>query len=248
MKILKYILLSTSVLAISGHALADSIVTVHDVRTGHERSIEQAQTLAQLVTEPSLMNSVWWPGALIATPSASSQARAQYQAAMTQLAAWKAQADPQQAASIAAVEAQLRKVRVAGRQFVSLDPDIVRVNAAHNPRLTGDYMLWVSGRPDTVTVMGVLNGAGPQPWQAGKSIRQYLQGHARLTGADKNIAVVIRPDGSTQTAPVAYWNSRHIEAEPGSLIWVGFSSWALPREFASLNERLISVLTRRIPE
>ncbi|WP_236127712.1 capsule biosynthesis GfcC family protein [Cedecea colo] len=248
MKSLKYILLSAVMLAFSGHALADSIVTVHDTRNGHERFIKQAQTLAQLVTEPSLIDSVWWPGALIAMPSASMQAQAQYQAAMKQLAAWKAQAVPQQAATIAAVEAQMRTVRVAGRQFVSLDPDVVRLNAAHNLQLTGDYTLWVGGRPDTVTVMGALDGAGPQPWQAGKSIRQYLQGHARLAGADKNVAVVIRPDGSTQTAPVAYWNSRHIEAEPGSLIWVGFSSWALPREFASLNEHLISVLTRRIPD
>jgi hypothetical protein len=59
---------------------------------------------------------------------------------------------------------------------------------------------------------------------------------------------VIAPSGQTRQVPIAYWNQRHVEVEPGSIIWLGFSSWSLPWGQSDLNDRMISVLTHRIPD
>jgi len=48
--------------------------------------------------------------------------------------------------------------------------------------------------------------------------------------------------------PVAYWNRRHYEPQPGSILFVGFSSWTLPSAYADLNQQIVSVLTHRIPD
>lgn len=51
----------------------------------------------------------------------------------------------------------------------------------------------------------------------------YLSGQNLLSGADRSYAWVVYPDGRTQKAPVAYWNKRHVEPMPGSIIYVGLA-------------------------
>lgn len=58
----------------------------------------------------------------------------------------------------------------------------------------------------TITLLGAVSGAGQLPWQAGRSVTDYLQDHPRLAGADKNNVMVITPEGETVVAPVALWN------------------------------------------
>ena len=48
----------------------------------------------------------------------------------------------------------------------------------------------------------------------------YLSGQNLLSGADRSYAWVVYPDGRTQKAPVAYWNKRHVEPMPGSIMYV----------------------------
>jgi len=96
--------------------------------------------------------------------------------------------------------------------------------------------------------MGAVATPGKRAWRPGASIRDYLQGQPRLAGADRNNVTVIDPDGSTVVAPVAYWNARHIEAEPGAVLWVGFDPRAVPDDFTGLNEQIVALLTRRIPD
>jgi len=79
-------------------------------------------------------------------------------------------------------------------------------------------------------------------------VTEYLGETALLSGADRSYAWVIYPDGRVQKAPVAYWNARHIEAEPGAVLWVGFDPRAVPDDFTGLNEQIVALLTRRIPD
>ncbi len=83
---------------------------------------------------------------------------------------------------------------------------------------------------------------------SGRKHQGLLTGQLRLAGADRNNVTVIDPDGSTVVAPVAYWNARHIEAEPGAVLWVGFDPRAVPDDFTGLNEQIVALLTRRIPD
>ncbi len=52
---------------------------------------------------------------------------------------------------------QIQAVKVTGRQFVNLDPDVVRVSERGNPPLQGHYMLWVGPQPTQVTLFGLIS-------------------------------------------------------------------------------------------
>jgi len=137
---------------------------------------------------------------------------------------------------------------VTGRQFVSLDADVIRLQHGANRKLQGDYSLYMLAKPTRVDLYGAVTPAGPQAYQVGYSVQDYLETHQWLEGAEKSYATLIMPDGQAKTVPVAYWNRRHNEAAPGSIIYVGFSSWALPSDYQDINEKIISLLTHRIPD
>ena len=166
----------------------------------------------------------------------------------SQLASWEAEADDDVAATIKSVRQQLLNLNITGRLPVKLDPDFVRVDENSNPPLVGDYTLYTVQRPVTITLLGAVSGAGQLPWQAGRSVTDYLQDHPRLAGADKNNVMVITPEGETVVAPVALWNKRHVEPPPGSQLWLGFSAHVLPEKYADLNDQIVSVLTQRVPD
>ncbi|SQA98242.1 SLBB-domain like (DUF1017) [Cedecea neteri] len=76
----------------------------------------------------------------------------------------------------------------------------------------------------------------------------YLDDTSLLSGAERSYAWVIYPDGKIEKAPVAYWNKRHIEPSPGSLIFVGFSDRLFSATFDELNQQILNTLTHRIPD
>ncbi|MEX9253699.1 capsule biosynthesis GfcC family protein [Pseudenterobacter timonensis] len=226
-------------------ALCASVVTVHQPEK--TEAVAHADTLSQLVTQPQLAGS-WWHGAVIATPCATLHAQQMQQQVLTALSGWQSRAGNNQGAAVRAVAAQIRSLQIVGRQFVSLDPDVVRTADRGDRPLEGRYDLWLPAEPYTVTLMGAVATPEKLAWRPGASIRDYLQGQQRLAGADRNNVTVIDPDGSTVVAPVAYWNARHIEAEPGAVLWVGFAPRTVPDDFKGLNEQIVALLTRRIPD
>ena len=212
------------------HAFAQGTVTIYLPGEQQTLSVGPVENVVQLVTQPQLRDRLWWPGALL-TDSAA-----------------KAEADDDVAATIKSVRQQLLNLNITGRLPVKLDPDFVRVDENSNPPLVGDYTLYTVQRPVTITLLGAVSGAGQLPWQAGRSVTDYLQDHPRLAGADKNNVMVITPEGETVVAPVALWNKRHVEPPPGSQLWLGFSAHVLPEKYADLNDQIVSVLTQRVPD
>lgn len=247
MKKITFLLAGLSLLSSAG-AQATAQVIVHSPHNGGQAELSQIADLAQLVTLPPLQANTDWRRTFIAERGASAVAQQHYQQTLGELRAWRADSSGDRAAAIDEVIRQLSAIRVTGRQFTSLDPDWIRLHPADNRRLEGSYDLWLQTPPDSVLLLGALSGAGKVSWQPGKSVRDYLEGHSLLSGAERNFVTVIAPSGATQQVPVAYWNHRHVEVEPGSLIWLGFSSWSLPGAYEDLNDRLLSVLTHRIPD
>lgn len=229
-------------------AIADSQVTVHYPGQSTAAVVSHAANLEQLVASPALQGKTWWPGTVIADSMATAVAQQQYQQLMARLQAYRADSDGDDAATISSVIEQLKAVKVTGRQIVNLDPDWVRLHSEDNRRLNGAYDLYTLAKPDTVTLFGALSGSGKVSWRPGASVRDYLDGHERLSGAERSFAIIIAPSGEITRAPIAYWNHRHIEVEPGSTIYLGFSSWSLSGEWEDLNQQIISVLTHRIPD
>lgn len=230
------------------HATADSQVTVHYPKKRETVLVKHAANLSQLVTSPELVNKTWWPGTVITEDLATSVEEQRYQQLMTRLKAYRDESVGSKAAAISSVIQQLSAVKVTGRQFVNLDPDWVRLRSEENRRLAGKYTLYTLQRPYFITLFGAIGGSGNVSWQPGADTRDYLEKHPRLAGAERNIAVVIAPSGKTYHAPIAYWNHGHVEVEPGSIIYLGFSSWSLPGVYENLNQQIISVLKHRMPD
>ncbi|GHL17948.1 hypothetical protein ECZU24_07890 [Escherichia coli] len=83
---------------------------------------------------------------------------------------------------------------------------------------------------------------------SGRDVASYLSGQNLLSGADRSYAWVVYPDGRTQKAPVAYWNKRHVEPMPGSIIYVGLADSVWSETPDALNADILQTLTQRIPQ
>ncbi|EGT4254131.1 hypothetical protein D8W73_08625 [Citrobacter amalonaticus] len=226
---------------------AAGTVKVFSAGSTEPKTLTGAEHLIDLVGQPRLANS-WWPGAVISEEKATAEALAQKQALTGRLAALSADASGDNAAALNALRQQIQALKVTGRQLVNLDPDIVRVSERGNPPLQGNYTLWVDGQPTEVTLFGLISRPGKQPFMPGRDVASYLEGQNRLSGADRSYAWVVYPDGRTQKVPVAYWNQRHVEPMPGSLIFVGLDDSFWSSEPEALNADILHTLMQRIPE
>ena len=226
---------------------AAGTVKVFSAGSTEPKTLTGAEHLIDLVGQPRLANS-WWPGAVIAEEKATVKAQSQQQALLARLAALSANASGDDAAAINALRQQVQALKVTGRQPVNLDPDSVRVSERGNPPLQGNYTLWVGGQPTDVTLFGLISRPGQQPFMPGRDVVSYLDGQDRLSGADRSYAWIVYPDGRTQKVPVAYWNKRHVEPMPGSIIVVGLDDAFWSSEPEALNADVLHTLTQRIPE
>lgn len=222
-------------------------VTIYPGNRQPPQNLTNVERLADLVTQPALSRA-WWPGAVISERQATAAAEQQHQKLLTTLSRFAAQEDGDDAAAINSLRQQLQAIKVTGRQFVDLDPDWVRVRPLSNVALLGDYSLWAGPQPSTIILMGLVSSPGVKPFVAGRSVDEYLEEVNTLSGADRSYAWVIYPDGKTEKAPVAYWNKRHVELLPGSILFVGFSERLFDSDFNALNQQILTSLTHRIPD
>lgn len=232
---------------VASSVFASGTVTIFTRGSSEPQKLTGAERLLDLVGQPRLATS-WWPAAVIGEERATVTARRQQQALLGRLAALSAKEDGEVAAAINALRRQIQALKVTGRQFVNLDPDAVRVSERGNPPLQGNYTLWVGPQPTQVTLFGLISQPGDQPFVPGRDVADYLAGQRLLSGADRSYVWVIYPDGRSQKAPVAYWNKRHIEPMPGSIIFVGFADSLWSRTPETINTDILHTLTQRIPE
>lgn len=231
----------------SSYLYAAGNVTVYPGNQQAAETLTSVERLGDLVTQPSLSRA-WWPGAVISERQASAAAEQQHQKLLAALGGFAAQEEGDDAAAINSVRQQLQAIKVTGRQFVNLDPDWVRLRPRSNVTLQGEYSLWAGPQPTTITLMGLVSSPGVKPFIAGRTAAEYLEDVNLLSGADRSYAWVVYPDGKTEKAPVAYWNKRHVELLPGSILFVGFSDRLFDSAFNALNQQILTSLTRRIPD
>ncbi|XTZ38181.1 capsule biosynthesis GfcC D2 domain-containing protein [Salmonella enterica] len=232
---------------VSPLTLAAGNVEVYTAGDTKPKTLSNAEHLVDLVGQPRLANS-WWPGAVISERKSTLEQQARHQTLLARLAALAAEESGDDAAAINALRQQLQAVKVTGRQIVNLDPDYVRVQPAGNPPLQGDYTLWVGPQPSTITIIGLVSQPGEKTFTPGRDVVSYLDEMNLLSGAERSYAWVVYPTGQTQKVPVAYWNRRHVEPMPGSVIFVGFAPGLWSNEYDELNADILQSLTHRIPE
>lgn len=231
----------------SSAAFAVGNVEVFTAGSNDPIKLTGAERLVDLVGQPRLAES-WWPGAVIAERQATAVAEQRHQALLTQLGTLAAEEGGDDGAAIQSLRRQLETLKVVGRQLVPLDPDVVRIRPRTNVPLQGEYSLWVGPQPSTVTVVGLISGPGKKIFTPGRDVADYLDDMDLLSGAERSYAWVIYPDGRTQKVPVAYWNKRHVEPMPGSIIFVGFGDSLWTRKWETLNADILHSLTHRIPD
>lgn len=233
-------------------AAADSRVAIYFPGQSQPVVVNGASRLEQVALNPALAGRTWWPGTVIAEQLATAVQLEHQRQLVARLSAFGSELrqdnDGDLADTVERVRSQIAALRVTGRQFVSMDPDVIRLEPGANYALSGEYTVYALAKPTSVQVFGAVTPTGPQPYLVGRDIDDYLVSHQRLSGAEKSYAWLILPNGQSQQVPVAYWNRRHNEAAPGSIIFVGFSSWSLPRAYRDLNEQIVSLLTHRIPD
>lgn len=222
-------------------------VKVYTTDSKEPKTLSNAEHLIDLVGQPRLANS-WWPGAVISERQATARAEQQHKALLARLSGLAGQESGDDVAAINSVRQQLQAIAVTGRQLINLDPDTVRVAENGNPSLLGEYSLWIPAKPTTITVMGLVSSPGSKPFTPGRDVASYLDDQGLLSGAEKSYAWVIYPDGRTQNVPVAYWNKRHVEPMPGSVIFVGFADHFWTKAYDGLNDDILHSLTHRIPD
>lgn len=235
--------LCLAALQLSAYSYAAGNVTIYP---GNQQ-LTNVERLGDLVSQPSLARA-WWPGAVISERQATAVAEQEHQKLLAALSGFAAEEDGDDAAAINGVRQQMQAIHVTGRQLVDLDPDWVRVHPRANVPLQGDYSLWAGPQPSTITLIGLVSSPGVKPFVAGRSADEYLDGIDKLSGADRSFAWVIYPDGKTQKAPVAYWNNRHVELTPGSILFVGFKERLFNSDFNDLNQQILNSLTHRRPD
>ncbi len=243
----KPLIIAAMLSAISFAALAAGTVDVHIAGNEKTMTLTHAERLADLVGQPRLAGS-WWPGAVITSPLAAAKAGREHQALLAELAALAVDEGGSAAGAINALRHQLQAIPVTGRLLVPLDPDTVRVHNKNNPPLEGNYTLWLGREPSTVTLVGLVDKPGKMPFTPGRDAASYLDDVSLLSGADRSYAWVIYPDGRTQKAPVAYWNKRHVEPMPGSILFVGFADSLWTNKYEALNAEILRSLSQRRPE
>lgn len=243
----KPLIIAAMLSAISFAALAAGTVEVHIAGNEKTLTLTHAERLADLVGQPRLAGS-WWPGAVITSPMAAAKAGREHQALLAELAALAVDEGGSAAGAINALRHQLQAIPVTGRLLVPLDPDTVRVHNKNNPPLEGNYTLWLGREPSTVTLVGLVDKPGKMPFTPGRDAASYLDDVSLLSGADRSYAWVIYPDGRTQKAPVAYWNKRHVEPMPGSILFVGFADSLWTNKYEALNAEILRSLSQRRPE
>ncbi|WP_236849221.1 capsule biosynthesis GfcC D2 domain-containing protein [Chania multitudinisentens] len=216
-------------------------------------TLENVPTLESLVVNnPALQGKIWWQGAAIAKPDANrlqQQKQQQLLARLTSLSTLlRQEGESSLAATVENVHAQLAELKVVGRLFVPLDPDMIQLDPVLDRRLLGEYQVYVTPEPSNVRLLGALAPHGKRNFLPGKDVSYYLSEVQPLDGAEHDIAWIITPQGESQRVPIAYWNRLHNEMTPGSLLFLGFAASALPEDFKDINEQIISLLTHRIPD
>lgn len=108
------------------------------------------------------------------------------------------------------------------REFIPLDLDTIRLKSELNPKLSGQYLLNLTTKPDHILVLGAVRHNGVQPFRPNQQAAKYLAWAMPISDSDNSFAWLIQPDGKVEHYPIAYWNQRHIDIAPGAIIYLEF--------------------------
>lgn len=154
---------------------------------------------------------------------------------------------PEIASSLEQLQASIVSWRLARRFPIKIDYDLARVVGAANPQLpTGEYILDIAPRPNTVQLFGAVDRTRKIPHLAHADVSEYIDSQILSNLANKNIVILFQADGRKLTAPSAYWNRTHLEVMPGSQLFVPFKQSLFQPKFATINQQIKNLALNRV--
>ncbi|WP_102505138.1 capsule biosynthesis GfcC family protein [Salinivibrio kushneri] len=139
----------------------------------------------------------------------------------------------------------LNKMAVGERIPGAIDPDITRITPNTNPVLKGNWHLQLPTRPTHVMVLGSVSQPGRYPWHERLSAKSYLKQAAPEAWYDSKIWV-ISPSGERAQHPIAYWNGRHRDILPGSVIYRPLTYKPIKGHTTDPNQHALTYLQNRL--
>ena len=123
---------------------------------------------------------------------------------------------------------------------VELNYDLVRLRDHLNPLLSGNYLLSMSSKPNTILVLGAVKKAGVSTFIPRRSSKEYISLAQPTSHSEGDFTTVLQPDGVVQQHPIALWNQQHFDVAPGAIIYHSFTD--LPSEYKELNAQTVELL------
>ncbi|MCK6263190.1 capsule biosynthesis GfcC family protein [Vibrio sp. ZSDE26] len=150
-----------------------------------------------------------------------------------------------------ALSTQFQEWHFSARVMTPLDPDTTRLDVNKNPRLRGQYQLYlrdISAEP-TINVLGYVKQPRTLPWYPRKSAVDYLEITKPISSSHSSVWV-IQPDGQAFEYPIAYWNYQFHNIAPGAIIYVPMPLNLVGNKSTTnkdTNQLVIELLTHKLP-
>ncbi|MGL5345678.1 MAG: capsule biosynthesis GfcC D2 domain-containing protein [Plesiomonas sp.] len=208
--------------------------------------------LDTLLKNSQIPQNIYWRSAQIATPEQYKVIIQQQSILLSELQAietwWRNEGESKNADSAAKVYQQIAQLQLSGRLPITLDPYQIQRSTADNPRLEGQYQLYLAPRPSQIVLLGLIQALPTLSIEPGLSIDQYWQRNALQPSADTAHVWLIQPTGHIEQVPVAVWNKLEREPMPGATLLVGFDEGLLPTRFEGINRRIAEIITNKVPK
>lgn len=151
------------------------------------------------------------------------------------------------AIALNALKRQVENWTLAKRLPVKLNRNAARLDVKQNPMLQeGNYAIYLTGRPDTVWLSGMVKTPGSYEYRNQSTPADYAEGVNLRGYADPDYVYVISPRGEITKQNIAYWGKSYSQVMPGSQIYVPLFTWLLSPDVDDLNEKVASLAVHRV--
>ena len=200
------------------------------------------------------LNDVYWPSARLIALDYDLDLEAQrgrVLAALGELAnEWQDDAEKQTA--VRHVREQILSWRLAPQPVRHISLETSRQHINENPLLpAGRYQLYLPTRSQAFYMFGLVEQPGRYALTPGQTVRGYLQGVQRqgllTTGFSREQVEVVSANDASRSVNWGLHNADGDELIPDDIVWVGFSDFALPREYEWLNQGVVALLEHFVP-